>query len=241
MINCIDKYAPKNINDVVFNNAYNEHSLKMIFQGLRCKHLLLSGTNGNGKSTIARLVAEELTKHCPTLLITDSLEFIMGQKDMEGLFMRAHTMAMISGARNGDRVVIVLNELDQFSGSLARLWTAMDNLENELLVIITTNHPMKFENAVRSRCKKYNFTRIKPNEFLVRAQFILMSEGVTLPNADVLHYLKTMTVSMSDVRDYLSVLDELIFMSHHNLPMPPIPSAVVAPLKPVTPMLMLVK
>lgn len=241
MTNCMTKYAPQSIDDVVFNNAYNEQSLKLIFQGMRCKHLFLCGTNGNGKTTIATLVAEELTKHCPQLLMTDSIEQVMAQKDIEAFFMRVHTIAILSGARSGDRAVIVFNELDQYEGSLARLWTAMDNLENELLVIITTNHPMKFENAVRSRCKKYNFTRIMPRDFLSRAQVILTSEGVTLTDAQVLHYLKSMTVTTSDVRDYMSVLDELIFMSRNSMPLPLIPSATVTPPKPVTPVLSLVK
>jgi replication-associated recombination protein RarA len=222
---CEVKYAPKQINDVVFNNSVYEQQLKLIFQGFKTRHLFLSGANGSGKSTIAVLIAEELTRHCPDLLLNDSIDFVMSQNDIYEYFMRMKHIAYLAGAGDSDRLVIVFNELDKFEKSLGRLWTVMDRMKNELLVIITTNYPMKFENAIRSRCDKFHFTRITPAEFLERAQYILEQEQVILPDANVLHYLTTWTVKTSDVRDYMAVLDRLIFMSQHNMPLPAVPAA----------------
>jgi DNA polymerase III delta prime subunit len=130
----------------------------------------------------------------------------------------------LTGAVKDDRVVIVFHELDKYEKSLDKLWMVMDRLKDELLVIITTNYPMKFENAIRSRCAKFNFTRITPDDFHSRAQEILREEDLILPDADVLHYLKTMTISTSDMRDYYEVLDELLFMSRHQMSLPAIPT-----------------
>lgn len=224
MITCEVKYAPTHINDVVLNNAFNEQQLKLIFQGFRTRHLFLSGTNGNGKSTLANLIAHELTKHCPYLLLNDPIDTVMSQADLYTYFSMVKNTAGMYGASSNDRVVIVFNELDKYSGSLDKLWTAMDRLKDELLVIITTNNPMKLENAIRSRCDKYNFTRITPDEFLSRAQYILTQENLILPDASVLHYLNTMTIKTSDVRDYMSVLDKLIFMNLHNMPLAAVPA-----------------
>jgi len=239
MTKCEVKYAPKHINDVVFNNAYTEQQLKMIFQGFKTDNLFLSGINGTGKTLISSLIVEHLTSHCPTLLISDPIEKVMVQQDIYAYFLNAHHLACLAGAANDDRVVIVFHELDKYTGSLDKLWTAMDRLKDHLLVIITTNDPMKFQNAVRSRCDKFNFTRITPSDFLSRAQYILTQEHVNLPDADVLHYLKSMTVTTSDVRDYCRVLDKLIFMSQNNLPLPAVP-AVPAP-QPVQPVLTVAK
>lgn len=224
MTKCEIKYAPATIDEVVFNNAYYEQDLKLIFQGFKCKHLFLSGTNGNGKTTLANLIANYLTQHCPYLLMHESIEQVMAQKDIRDFFSRTHFASFGMGARRGDRVVIVFNELDKYEGSLDRLWTAMDRLTDELLVIITTNNPMKFENAIRSRCDKFSLSRITPEQFLPRAQSILKKESVELPDRDVLHYLTVMTIKTSDVRDYLSVLDKLIFMTQHNMPLLPVPA-----------------
>jgi DNA polymerase III gamma/tau subunit len=115
----------------------------------------------------------------------------------------------------------------------------MDRMKDELLVIITTNYPMKLENAVRSRCAKFNFTRIPPADFLARAQFVLRQENIHLPNSHVLHYLTSMSVVTSDVRDYLDVLDDLIYSSQNNLPLPLVLPP--QPVQPVQPVLTVVK
>ena len=239
MTKCEIKYAPQSINDVVFNNAENERRLKMIFQGYKTRHLFFSGTNGVGKTLITDLVVNHLTSHCPTLLLNDPIEKVMAQDDLYIYFLNALHLAKLAGAKGDDRLVIVFNELDKYTGSLDKLWTVMDRMKDELLVIITTNYPMKFENAIRSRCAKFNFTRITPSDFLARAQFILKLENVQLPNSHVLHYLTTMSVVTSDVRDYLDVLDELIFSSQNNLPLPAVPTP--QPVKTTQPVLSVVK
>lgn len=223
MTKCEIKYVPKNINDVVFNNAENERRIKMIFQGFKTRHLFLSGTNGVGKTMIADLVVHHLTNHCSCLLIADTIEQVMAQDDIYTYFLNAFHLAKLAGAAIDDRLVIVFHELDSYTKPLDKLWTVMDRMKDELLVIITTNNPMKFANAVRSRCAKYNFIRITPEDFVSRAQYILNQENIHLPDLHVLHYLKTMSITTSDVRDYLDVLDDLIYSSQNKLPLPAIP------------------
>ena len=218
------KYEPSRIEDVVFNNKFDEQKINMIFKGHKTRHLLLCGANGTGKTTIANLIAEKLTNHCPNLLIEDSIEDIMSQHDLFSYFSRAHTLATLTGAKNDDRLVIIFNELDKYTGSLDRLWTVMDRMKDRLLIIITTNHPMKFEQAMRSRCEKYNFTRITPEDFLSRAQLILKNENIHLPDSDVLNFLTSRTVTTSDVRDYLAALDLILFMLKHNIELPSPPT-----------------
>lgn len=101
MTTCEVKYAPKKINDVVFNNAYYEQQIKLIFKGYKTRHLFLSGTNGNGKSTLADLIANELTNHCPYLLLNDSIEHVMSQSDLYTFFMNVRNAANMMGAVAG--------------------------------------------------------------------------------------------------------------------------------------------
>lgn len=225
-MNCEVKYAPASINDVVFTNAWTESSIKAIASGMPVSGLLLSGSNGNGKTTIANLIANELTKHCPALHWNDSIEKFLGYEDIrQTVFGNATYYRAGCGATAQDRVVVIFNELDKFKGRLDRLWLAMDALKNDLLVIITTNEPMSIPLPLRSRCDKHDFRRVTPAEFLSRAQFILKAEGVTLPDADTLHYLSAMTSKVSDVRDYMRVLDKLIFMTHKGFALPPVIAA----------------
>lgn len=236
------KYEPKSINDVVFTNTVTEAKINAIFQGYRTRSLFLWGTNGNGKTLVADLIAKHLTEHNPHLFDNKTIEQVMALDDIYQYVHNTKTYAMCSGAQSNDRVVMVFHELDEYKGSLSKLWTDMDRLKDDLLVIITTNNPMQFQNAVRSRCEKLEFNNVTPENFVNRAQFILNAEGVNLSNSDVVHYLTTMTPKTRDVRDYLSVLEQIVFLSQINsLPLVPATQASTSP-QPVTkPSLIVVK
>jgi DNA polymerase III subunit gamma/tau len=201
------KYAPQTINEVVFNDPNTEVFMKMIVLGqYSCDNLMLYGTNGNGKSTIANLVAKALTDGTG-LLIQDSIEEFLGRDDLSTYL--SNTIQFFGDAQR-QRCVVVFHELDKYSKSLSRLWTLMDDHKDKLMVIFTTNDPMKFENAVRSRCDKYEFTQISPNEFAPRAQHILQQEGVVMTLAEVTKNLEKYTGGNRDVRDYLRIIDKML-------------------------------
>jgi hypothetical protein len=54
---------------------------------------------------------------------------------------------------------------------------------------------------------------------LQRIQYCLNSEGVNLPDAQVLHYLK-LQEQFLDLRRYFRVADQIIYLIKNNLPMP---------------------
>lgn len=85
----------------------------------------------------------------------------------------------------------------------------MDKCEDELMVIITTNHPMKIPLSIRDRCDLVEFGSINANAILPRAQLILKTEGLNLPDSDVLYYLKQLEWKGS-LRGYMRKLDELL-------------------------------
>jgi replication-associated recombination protein RarA len=201
------KHAPQTINDVVFNEPDTEFFMKAIVSGkYSCDNLMLYGTNGNGKSTIANLVAKALTGNSG-LLIQDTIEQFLARDDLS--IYLSNTIQCFGDAQR-QRCVVVFHELDKYSKSLSRLWTLMDDHKDQLMVIFTTNDPMRFENAVRSRCDKYEFTQISPQDFSPRAQHILHQEGVVMTLAEVTKNLEKYTGSNRDVRDYLRTIDKML-------------------------------
>lgn len=224
------KHAPQTINEVVFNDPNTEVFMKMIVSGdYSCDNLMLYGSNGNGKSTIANLVAKALTDGTG-LLIQDTIEQFLGRDDL-GIYLSNTIQCFGDGQRQ--RCVVVFHELDKYTKSLSRLWTLMDDHKDQLMVIFTTNDPMKFENAVRSRCDKYEFTQISPNEFAPRAQHILQQEGVVMTLEEVTKNLEKYTGSNRDVRDYLRTIDKMLalkaagYLKSLAQPNPPRPQLVV--------------
>jgi DNA polymerase-3 subunit gamma/tau len=210
---CAEKYAPQSLQDVVFNDPNTEHFMHAYESGaIRCPHLMLYGSNGNGKTTVANLLAKSLSRG-GGLLLNDSIEELVSRRE-PGQYL--HNMVWAFG-ESGDRAVIVLNELEQFSRNLSRLWTMMDAYADKLIVIITTNEPEKFQQAVLSRCDRYAFTRITPEQFAPRAQAILSQEGLNLSVREVSAYLEKYTGARSDVRDYLRTLDKMLSLARTGL------------------------
>jgi DNA polymerase III subunit gamma/tau len=208
------KYAPQTINDVVFNDSDTEFFMKSIVSGqYPCHNLMLYGTNGNGKSTIANLVAKALTGNSG-LLIQDTIEQFLDRVDLTTYL--SNTIQCYGDVQR-HRCVVVFHELDKYSKSLSRLWTVMDDHKHQLMVIFTTNDPLKFENAVRSRCDKYEFTQISPKDFAPRAQHILQQEGVVMTLAEVTKNLEKYTGSNRDVRDYLRTIDKMLALKAAGL------------------------
>jgi replication-associated recombination protein RarA len=204
------KYAPQSMNDVVFNDPNTEFFLKKIALGeMPCTHLMLYGTSGNGKTCIAKIISELLTRNSG-LLLKYSIEDFLKLNDLEVILSNTITFY---AENSTDRCVIVFHELDKHRGSLARLWTIMDDYEKSLMVIFTTNNPIDFEAPVISRCDKYEFTQIPPVAFANRAQHILSIEGISLSRSEVIHYLTTYTGHMCDVRDYMRTIDKIIALN----------------------------
>lgn len=204
------KYAPQSMNDVVFNDPNTEFFLKKIALGeMPCTHLMLYGTSGNGKTCIANIISELLTRNSG-LLLKYSIEDFLKLNDLEVILSNTITFY---AENSTDRCVIVFHELDKHRGSLARLWTIMDDYENSLMVIITTNNPTDFETPILSRCKKFEFTQITPSVFADRARQILSQEGVNLTRSEVIYYLTTYTGHLCDVRDFMRTIDDIIALN----------------------------
>ena len=221
------KYAPQSMQDVVFNDPQTKVFMEAIVaKKYKPLHLMLHGTSGNGKTSIANIIARELTQDSG-LWLKHSIEEFLAIDDLHH-FLDRNQRAF--GASSSDRCVIVFHELDQYKRDLSKLWTAMDEREDLLMVIITTNNPTNFPTPILSRCAKYEFTKIDPSIFAYRAQWILSEEGVNLSLYDVTQYLTKYTGQAADVRTYMQVIDQMLCLHSLGL-LPPLQKQ---PLKPVT-------
>jgi hypothetical protein len=114
---------------------------------------------------------------------------------------------------------MVLNEFDNAKRGVSKFWTALDACEDGAMAIITTNHVMNIDRSVRSRFDMIEFPGVSAMAALPRIQYVLQAEGVTLPDAQVLHYLQSVE-NLMDLRKYFKVADELIFLQSNGLPFP---------------------
>ena len=178
---------------------------------------MLHGPNGTGKTTLARLLPIAVSGVDASIETLDG-DSLLTRDDLKDYLRNSVQLAKLYG--DGKHFVL-LNEFDKVKSSRDDiLWQAMDDLSGALVIIITTNEPMKIHRSIRSRCVDIHMPALPAQAFLSRAHEVLKSHGLTLPSAQLLHYLKTKEHA-GDLRKYLDVVNELLYVHQSGLPMPP--------------------
>lgn len=210
-----EKYAPTNLIEVIYPDTATANRIKAIASGQLTGHVLLWGPNGTAKTTIANLLIQAIGG---VDAIVDDVQFdqLVSKPDFD-LYIK--NSCALSSLSKGGKFFILLNEFDTAKGPAHKLWTAMDECGSNLIVIITTNEPMKVHRSIRSRCTEINMSALSAQSVVKRAQEILAAEGLVLPDAQVRHYLKTKQHT-GDLRKYFEVLDELLYLHSTGQPMP---------------------
>ncbi len=227
---CEEKYAPQNLNEVLYPSVAVERRIKAYASKDLEGHIMLHGPNGTSKTTIANLLPYAIDGD--NAIVEDKhFEDVLGQKNLKDYLRNACSINQFT--EGTPKFYMVFHEFDNNSTKLHKLWTAMDDLGDMLMVIISTNEPMDIHKSVRDRCTLVSLPAVKVKDFLPRAQYILKAEGLILPDHQVEYHLAQWE-QFGSLRKYLACLDELLFLNKNGLPIPAAPS-------PVTPVLTIVK
>ena len=170
----VEKYRPKTIDEYVFRD---EHQRKQVQQWLKEKtipHLLFSGAAGIGKTTLAKVLLNELQVND-----LDVLE-INASRTNSVDEVRTNIINFVQMIPFGEFKVVLLDEADYLSpNAQAALRGVMEEYHTTSRFILTCNYPNRVIPALHSRCQGFHIERIDQTEFTARVAQILMSEGIT--------------------------------------------------------------
>ena len=170
----VEKYRPKKIDEYVFRD---DHQRKQVQQWLKEKtipHLLFSGTAGIGKTTLAKILLNELQVND-----LDVLE-INASRTNSVDEVRTNIINFVQMIPFGEFKVVLLDEADYLSpNAQAALRGVMEEYHTTSRFILTCNYPNRVIPALHSRCQGFHIERIDQTEFTARVAEILMQEGVT--------------------------------------------------------------
>ena len=175
----VEKYRPNIVEDCILPD-----SIKEVFQGFvnqgELPNLLLSGTAGVGKTTIAKALCEEIGASYIVINGSDEGRFLDTVRNRVRQF--ATTISLTSGASHK---VVIIDEADNTTNDVQlSLRTAVEEFHGNCRFIFTCNFINKIIEPLHSRCTVVDF-RIKPEQamalqgqFFTRLKTILTHEEV---------------------------------------------------------------
>lgn len=169
----VEKYRPHTVEGYVFrDDAQRQQVSKWIKEG-SIPHLLFSGSPGIGKTTLAKLLFNELN-----INPLDILE-INASRTNSVDDVRDKIVSFVQMIPFGDFKVVMLDEADYLSpNAQAALRGVMEEYHTTSRFVLTCNYPNKIIPALHSRCQGFHIAKIDQTEFTARVAEILLTENI---------------------------------------------------------------
>lgn len=182
----VEKYRPKTIDGYVFRDSSQKKQIQTWIKDKSIPHLLLSGTPGIGKTTLAKMLMHEMEiPEYDILEMNASRE--RGIKEVQERITNFVSMMPF-----GPFKIVLLDEADYLTHEAqAALRGVMEEFSNTARFILTCNHVNKIAAAIQSRCQHMHFTNIDQTEFTARVATILVEEGIDFELDTLDTYVKT--------------------------------------------------
>ena len=173
----VEKYRPQKIEDCILPSELKQTFQQFVDNG-ECPNLLLSGSAGCGKTTVAKAMLEQLG--CTYMMINGSEE--SGIDVLRNKIKNfASTVSM-----DGKRKYVILDESDYLNPQSTQpaLRGFMEEFSKNCGFILTCNFRNRIIEPLHSRCSTVEFlipTEERPKlagQFMKRVQNILKDEGI---------------------------------------------------------------
>ena len=199
----VEKYRPQTIEDCILPESTKKTFKEFLKKG-EVPNLLLCGTAGTGKTTVARALCEELG--CDYIVINGSDE----GRQIDTLRTKIKSFASAISFESKTKVVII-DEADYLNRESVQpaLRAFIETFSENCRFIFTCNYKQKIIAPLHSRTTVIEFRTDKKDQpvlaskFMKRMQFVLDAEGVTYKDKVLAELL------MKYIPDYRRVLNEL--------------------------------
>ena len=172
----VEKYRP----DLLESYIGNEHlksKIKLYLESGDLPHLLLYGRAGTGKTTLAKLLVNNID--CDHLYINASDE-----NSVDTVRNKVRNFASTIGFK--DMKVIILDECDYITpNAQAALRNLMETFSKHTRFILTCNYVERIIDPIQSRCQPFQIVPPSRKEVAVHLNNILKEENVTFEMDDV--------------------------------------------------------
>ena len=196
----VEKYRPKTVDGYVFRDDHQRKQIATWIKDKSIPHLLLSGAAGIGKTTLAKILINEI-----------------GIEDYDVLEINASRTNSVDDVRDkitnfvqmipfGPFKVVLLDEADYLSpNAQAALRGVMEEYSQTSRFILTCNYPNRIIPALHSRCQGFHVERTDQTEFTARVATILVEENIEFDLDTLDLYVK---VAYPDLRKCIQLVQQ---------------------------------
>lgn len=196
------KYRPQTWNDVVEQSSTKIILQQQLESGEVKNAYLFCGPAGCGKTTCARIFANDINKGEGNPIELDAASQ-NGVDDVRNIIQQAKTKSI-----NSEYKVFILDEVHAFSNNA---WQAMLKIIEEppakSIFIMCTTDPQKIPKTILSRVQRYDFSRISQEGIVARLKYICKVEECVYDDESLEFIAK---LADGGCRDSITYLDKCL-------------------------------
>ena len=165
----VEKYRPSNL-DTYIGNEHLKSKVSIYLESGDLPHLLLYGKAGTGKTTLAKLLVNNI--ECDYLYINASDE-----NNVETVRTKVKNFASTIGFK--DMKVIILDECDYITpNAQAALRNLMETFSKHCRFILTCNYVERIIDPIQSRCQSFQIIPPSKSDVAKHLHNILVKENI---------------------------------------------------------------
>ena len=222
------KYRPKVFSDVVGQDHITKTLQSEIEKGKLSHAYLFTGSRGTGKTTCAKILSKavnclhpvdgnpcnecEICKGIDSGAILDVVEIDAASNNGVDNIRDIRDESGFAPVNCKYRVYII-DEVHMLSlGAFNALLKTLEEPPEHVMFILATTEVHKLPVTILSRCQRFDFGRVAPNDMIGRMNYIAEKENFTLDEDAAVLIAR---LADGGMRDALSTLDQCISASNH--------------------------
>ena len=195
----VEQYRPDTMDGYVFVDEQQRNQVTQWIQDGSIPHLMLSGSAGTGKTTLAKLLINELNVDQYDVMYANGSKEARKVEWVDRLISFCQTMPF------GQFKVVLIDEADYMNPNSVQpaLRNLMEDYSQTVRFILTCNFPHKIIAPLHSRCQGFHIVKTDHVEFTARVATVLVTENIEFDIDTLDSYVKA---TYPDMRKCLNLL-----------------------------------